>query len=141
MPRQRIFYFIAGGMTYSESRTAYELSNIFDKEVFIGSDEILTPTSFLDQVKKLEESRNELYLEQDLKASKSKEVPRCLLETPKPRLSLAELQEQEQQKQKLLQQQQQQGQGQFGSISRADTLQTEAEKQTKRSRFKKFLKG
>lgn len=35
--RQRILVFIAGGMTYSEIRTVYELSNSLGKDIFIGT--------------------------------------------------------------------------------------------------------
>lgn len=34
--RQRVFVFVAGGMTYSEMRSAYELSNQLGKDVYIG---------------------------------------------------------------------------------------------------------
>jgi len=34
--RQRIIVFIAGGMTYSEMRTAYQISSSMNKDVFIG---------------------------------------------------------------------------------------------------------
>lgn len=34
--RQRVLVFVAGGMTFSEMRTAYELSRQLGKDVFIG---------------------------------------------------------------------------------------------------------
>ena len=34
--RQRVFIFVAGGMTYSEMRSAYQLSNQLGKDVYIG---------------------------------------------------------------------------------------------------------
>jgi syntaxin-binding protein 1 len=34
--RQRIFIFVAGGMTYSEMRSAYDLSSQLGKDVYIG---------------------------------------------------------------------------------------------------------
>jgi syntaxin-binding protein 1 len=34
--RQRVLVFVAGGMTYSEMRTAYDLSKQLGKDVFIG---------------------------------------------------------------------------------------------------------
>jgi hypothetical protein len=35
-PRQRVIVFVAGGMTYSEIRTAYQVSNAHNKDVYIG---------------------------------------------------------------------------------------------------------
>lgn len=39
---QRVIVFVAGGMTYSELRTAYELSDSLGKNVYIGTLEILS---------------------------------------------------------------------------------------------------
>ncbi|TRY63217.1 hypothetical protein TCAL_10335 [Tigriopus californicus] len=50
----RIIVFIMGGVTFSELRCAYEVTN--DKknwEVIVGGSHIITPTSFLDDVKAL----------------------------------------------------------------------------------------
>lgn len=79
-PRQRIFYFVAGGITYSEVRTAYELGNRWEKDVIIGGDEILTPSNFLKQVHKLNARREDLNLYIDYKRSKPTEAPRYLLD-------------------------------------------------------------
>jgi len=35
--RQRVLVFVAGGMTYSEMREAYLLSNQLEKDVIIGT--------------------------------------------------------------------------------------------------------
>ena len=35
-PRQRAIVFVAGGMTYSEIRSAYQVSNSLNKDVFVG---------------------------------------------------------------------------------------------------------
>ena len=34
--RQRIIFFVAGGMTYSEMKEVYQLSSSLQKDVFIG---------------------------------------------------------------------------------------------------------
>ena len=49
-PRQRIIVFVAGGATYSESRACYEASNSFNKDVFLATTHMLTPSLFLRQV-------------------------------------------------------------------------------------------
>lgn len=44
----RIIVFIVGGMTYSEMRVAYEVSETYKNwEVVVGSTHILTPEGFL----------------------------------------------------------------------------------------------
>lgn len=84
-PRQRIFYFIAGGMTHSEMRTAYELSAKFEKDVIIGSDEVLTPRIFLQNVHNLSVPRADLRLYTDWKRSRPSQPPAHLLGAdPKP---------------------------------------------------------
>lgn len=35
--RQRLLVFIAGGMTYSEKREAYQLSSALNKDIFMGN--------------------------------------------------------------------------------------------------------
>jgi syntaxin-binding protein 1 len=35
--RQRLLLFVAGGMTYSEMREAYLLSNQLGKDIFVGA--------------------------------------------------------------------------------------------------------
>ncbi|KAL1936666.1 hypothetical protein VTP01DRAFT_800 [Rhizomucor pusillus] len=48
-----VIIFIAGGMTYSEMRSAYELSQAFDRDVYIGSTHIITPNRFVDDLSAL----------------------------------------------------------------------------------------
>ncbi|CEH18084.1 sec1-like protein [Ceraceosorus bombacis] len=50
--RQRVLVFVAGGMTYSEVRSAYQVSDRLAKDVYIGSSHIFTPASFLDSLKR-----------------------------------------------------------------------------------------
>eukprot|EP01111_Echinosteliopsis_oligospora_P010004 TRINITY_DN3032_c0_g1_i2.p1 TRINITY_DN3032_c0_g1~~TRINITY_DN3032_c0_g1_i2.p1 ORF type:complete len:211 (-),score=77.82 TRINITY_DN3032_c0_g1_i2:89-721(-) len=49
----RIIVFIAGGMTYSEMRSAYEISQATQRQVIIGSTHILTPADFVEQLASL----------------------------------------------------------------------------------------
>lgn len=80
--KQRIFCFIAGGMTYSEMRSIYELSSSLDKDFFLGSDTILKPRDFLiglqgmDTAKLMEDLNLPLYKE----LSTRKEPPTYLFE-------------------------------------------------------------
>ncbi|TDL23876.1 Sec1-like protein [Rickenella mellea] len=52
--RQRLIVFVAGGMTYSEMRTAYQRSVALNKDVYIGSTHVITPESFMDDLKVVE---------------------------------------------------------------------------------------
>ena len=55
--------FIAGGVGYSELRTAYEMMQMKSKEVIIGSSNLLTPEQYV---------RNVTYLNSSEPVSKSK---------------------------------------------------------------------
>lgn len=131
-PRQRIFYFIAGGATYSEIRTAYELSNKFEKDIIIGSDELITPLQFISEVKKLSLGREELKLYADWKANRPSAAPKYLLDSyseKKPEQSFANANSK-------VSQQPTSG----STISAQNSNTEEPEKEKKRSKFKKFLK-
>lgn len=53
----RLIVFMLGGMTYSEMRTAYEVSAKKQNwEVVFGSDCLLTPTRYLEKLRKLSEA-------------------------------------------------------------------------------------
>ncbi|CAG8587751.1 3584_t:CDS:10 [Dentiscutata erythropus] len=54
----RIIVFVAGGVTYSELRSAYELSNKYSRDVVIGSSHITTPQQFIDDLKRLRRHPN-----------------------------------------------------------------------------------
>lgn len=49
--RQRVLVFVAGGMTYSEIRSVYEISRKYNKDGYIGSSDVLTPEAFIDALK------------------------------------------------------------------------------------------
>ncbi|KAK0524876.1 syntaxin binding protein 1 [Tilletia horrida] len=49
--RQRILVFVAGGMTYSEIRSAYELSEKLGRDMYIGSSHTFTPESFVNALR------------------------------------------------------------------------------------------
>jgi syntaxin-binding protein 1 len=49
-PRQRILVFVAGGATYAEARTCYEISQSSSKDVFLATSHMLTPGLFLRQL-------------------------------------------------------------------------------------------
>ncbi|KAI8450531.1 Sec1-like protein [Phakopsora pachyrhizi] len=48
--RQRLMVFVAGGMTHSEIRTAYTISEAHSKDVVIGSTHIYTPKTFIEDL-------------------------------------------------------------------------------------------
>ncbi|KAI8984346.1 Sec1-like protein [Mycotypha africana] len=49
-----IIIFIVGGMTYSEIRSAYEIAETYDREVYIGSTHIITPDKFVEDLGQLD---------------------------------------------------------------------------------------
>lgn len=78
-PRQRLIVFMAGGATYSEARTCYEISREFNKEVFLATSHMLTPRSFTRQVSLLSRGRRELGLPMDQKIP---QMPTWMTEPP-----------------------------------------------------------
>ena len=61
-PRQRIIVFMAGGATYSESRACYEVSQSFNKDIFLATSHMLTPSLYLRQVGDLSVDKRRLDL-------------------------------------------------------------------------------
>lgn len=49
----RVILFIAGGMTFSEMRSAYEVGEKLNRQVIIGSTSILTPKQYVNSLKSL----------------------------------------------------------------------------------------
>uniref|UniRef100_A0A8B9P0R1 Syntaxin binding protein 3 n=1 Tax=Apteryx owenii TaxID=8824 RepID=A0A8B9P0R1_APTOW len=55
----RLIIFVVGGITYSEMRSAYEVSQVYKScEVIIGSTHLLTPKRLLDDVKSLSKPKD-----------------------------------------------------------------------------------
>ncbi|KAL8997438.1 MAG: hypothetical protein Q9169_003301 [Polycauliona sp. 2 TL-2023] len=80
-PRQRIIVFMAGGATYSESRACYEASQSLNKDVFLATSHMLTPSLYLRQIGDLSVDRRRL----DLPADRPKpRAPDHLFEREKP---------------------------------------------------------
>ena len=61
-PRQRIIVFMAGGATYSESRACYETSQSTNKDIFLATSHMMTPSLFLRQVGDLSVDKRRLNL-------------------------------------------------------------------------------
>lgn len=80
--KQRVFCYVAGGITYSEMRSIYELASATNKDFYIGSESILKPRDFLiglqsiDVVKQAKDLNLNLYEEK----YEPKEVPLYLFE-------------------------------------------------------------
>ncbi|KAM5450045.1 syntaxin binding protein 1 [Microsporum canis] len=84
-PRQRIIVFMAGGATYSEARSCYEISQQTNKDVYLASSHMLTPGLFLRQVRDLSVDKRRLDLPSDRPRP---QAPAHLFErepTPKPK--------------------------------------------------------
>ncbi|KAL8913814.1 MAG: hypothetical protein Q9171_001417 [Xanthocarpia ochracea] len=64
-PRQRILVFMAGGATYSESRACYEVSQSLNKDIYLATTHMLTPSLYLRQVGDLSVDRRRLDLPAD----------------------------------------------------------------------------
>lgn len=86
-PKQRIFCFVAGGMTYSEMRSVYELtlSSNNNKEFFIGSESVLKPRDFLIGLQNVDDKKSRAELDLNLDKQKQRahmKAPPYLFEIP-----------------------------------------------------------
>lgn len=79
LPRQRIIAFVAGGATYSEVRSVYELSESLQRDVILGTTNLLTPSAWIEQLSQLRRERKELNLSID-----APQAPIPLLEQKAP---------------------------------------------------------
>ncbi|KAJ5091932.1 hypothetical protein NUU61_006802 [Penicillium alfredii] len=83
-PRQRIIVFMAGGATYGEARSCYEVSQTYGRDVFLATTHMLTPGLFMRQVGDLSVDKRRL----DIPAERPKpSAPAHLFERdlpPKP---------------------------------------------------------
>lgn len=80
-PRQRIIVFMAGGATYGESRSCYEVSASYNRDVYLATTHMLTPGLFLRQLGDLGVDRRRL----DLPSERPKPTaPAYLFEREKP---------------------------------------------------------
>ena len=79
--KQRIIIFMAGGATYSEARTCYEISRERNKDVILATSHMLTPQLFVRQVGDL--SRDKRQLDLPMERPKGR-APAHLFDHPKP---------------------------------------------------------
>lgn len=75
--RQRVFVYMAGGATYSESRSCYDVSSRLGRDIFLITSHMLTPALFLRQVSDLSADKRRLDLPMDRPKPR---VPAHLLE-------------------------------------------------------------
>ncbi|OXB84163.1 UNVERIFIED_CONTAM: hypothetical protein H355_007046 [Colinus virginianus] len=62
----RLIIFVIGGITYSEMRSAYEVSQAYKTcEVIVGSTHILTPRRLLDEVKSLSKPKDRVCIKDE----------------------------------------------------------------------------
>jgi len=52
-PKQRLIVFMAGGATYSEARTCYEISQTYGRDVFLATTHMVSPGLFMRQIGEL----------------------------------------------------------------------------------------
>ncbi|EGW30046.1 uncharacterized protein SPAPADRAFT_144567 [Spathaspora passalidarum NRRL Y-27907] len=157
---QKIFCYVAGGITYNEMRSIYELSHSLNKEFYIGSESILKPRDFLIGLQCIDKAKSikDLDLSIAREMNKPQECPSHLYETiasPPPPRTVSTPQNQVQEKMNRFEQQVQQQQQSFESqhasstshykkrLSLSPNLSGDSkfkEKEKKTSRLKKLFK-
>lgn len=80
-PRQRVIVFMAGGATYSESRSCYEVSRATSRDIFLVTSHMLTPSLFLRQVGDLSVDKRRLGIPAE---QPSRKAPAHLFEKEAP---------------------------------------------------------
>lgn len=87
--RQKIFCYVAGGITHSEMRSVYELSSSLNKEFYLGSETISCPRDFLIGLQSIDDNKTpqllELPLWKEISTAPSL-APDYLFEIPKPKV-------------------------------------------------------
>ncbi|KAI1650695.1 Sec1-like protein [Daldinia loculata] len=79
--RQRIIVFMAGGATFSESRSCYEVSAALNRDVFLATSHMLTPQLFVRQVGDLGVDKRRLDIPMERPPQRA---PAHLFERPAP---------------------------------------------------------
>ncbi|KAI1503853.1 Sec1 family protein [Biscogniauxia marginata] len=79
--RQRIIVFMAGGATYSESRSCYEVGAAMNRDIFLATSHMLTPQLFVRQVGDLSVDKRRLDIPMDRPPPRA---PAHLFERPPP---------------------------------------------------------
>ncbi|KAK6201197.1 Sec1-like protein [Scheffersomyces amazonensis] len=94
--KQKVFCYVAGGITYSEMRSIYELSTSLNKDIYIGSESILKPRDFLIGLQTIDTAKSLMDLDLNLmkQMHKSSEPPAFLLDDGRPKAPPAQAQRQ-----------------------------------------------
>ncbi|KXJ85518.1 Sec1 family superfamily [Microdochium bolleyi] len=82
--KQRIMVFMAGGATFSEARSCYEVGNTMGRDIVMASSHMLTPALFIRQLGDLSVDKRRLDLPMERPA---KRAPAHLFERPAPPMS------------------------------------------------------
>lgn len=91
--KQRLLVFVAGGVTASETRSCYELSQSYSKDVIVGGTDFTAGPQFLKSLYRLGISRKQLNLQED-QPVKSK-APKHLMESDREVQEKQKLQKQQ----------------------------------------------
>lgn len=139
--KQRLFVFMAGGITASETRSCYELATLggaASKEVLVGGSAFTAPNGFLDDLYRLTVPRAELGLEQD--RPQPAQPPRFLFESDREVQAAKKAQAQQAQQRPGQGQGQPQAQGKVQPQGQAKPAATTAvPTKDKKGRFGKYF--